>query len=358
MSALTGAANATATANKMSIPSDEHVPSHGGDLTYAVARYGTPPGGWLDLSTGINPTAYPAPTVDAAAFVALPAREAHNALIDAARTAYGVPASVSLIATPGSEIALRLLPLVSPAGSAVVVGPTYESHRHAWSATNRNVVEIAALADIPDNAAIVVLANPNNPDGRSIARAELTDLAGQLSRKGGVLIIDEAFADLDPDLSLAPLLDTVQAIVLRSFGKFYGLAGLRLGFLAGHATVVDRLGVLLGAWPVSSAALTIGRTALADRIWQKETRLAIADKAHRLRELLDQHRVPIAGDAGLFVLAEHRDAFVIHTRLAEDGIWTRLFAYRRDWLRFGLPADEAAFARLDEALATATRGFK
>jgi len=342
----------------MSIPFDAHRPSHGGDLTYAAARYGTPPGGWLDLSTGINPAVYPAPVVDAANFAALPGRSAHNALIEAARTAYDIPESVPLIATPGTEIALRLLPLVAPAGSAVIVGPTYESHRHSWSATDRSVVEIATLADIPDNAAIVVVANPNNPDGRSVARAELADLAGGLSRKSGILIVDEAFADLDPDLSLAPLLDTVQAIVLRSFGKFYGLAGLRLGFLAGHAPIVGRVGDLLGAWPVSSAALTIGRAALADRNWQQEARLAIAGKAHRLRELLDQHGVPIAGSTDLFFLVQHRDAFDIHTRLAEVGIWTRHFAYRRDWLRFGLPADEAAFARLDGALATAMRGFK
>jgi len=356
MSALTGAANATG--NRMSIPPDEHPPSHGGNLSDAVARYGTPHRDWLDLSTGINPTAYPAPTVDAATLTALPGHEAYNALIEAARAAYDIPASVPLIATPGTEIALRLLPLVAPAGSAVVIGPTYESHRHAWSATNRKVEEIAALADIPDNAAIVVLANPNNPDGRSIARAELTKLAGQLARKDGILIVDEAFADLDPDLSLAPLLNTVEAVVLRSFGKFYGLAGLRLGFLAGHASVVDRLGAMLGAWPVSSAALTIGRAAMADRNWQKETRLAIAGKADRLRELLGRHGLPIAGGTDLFILVEHRDAHVIHTRLAEVGIWTRPFTYRGDWLRFGLPADEVAFARLDVALARSTRGFK
>jgi cobalamin biosynthesis protein CobC len=344
--------------DKMTIPPDASIPRHGGDLDYAERLYGKPQDGWLDLSTGINPAAYPSQPIDPAGLAALPGRDALEALINSARTAYGVPADTRLIAVPGTEIALRLLPHVAMSGSVAILGPTYESHRDAWAASGRQVEEIVSTADIPDKAAIVVLANPNNPDGRIFTRAELNDLATRLSRKSGILIIDEAFADLDPDHSLIPDLDKVPALVLRSFGKFFGLAGLRLGFVAGEASLVDRLSQLLGDWPVSSAAITIGRAALGDRDWQQATRIELASKAATLRALLSRHGLSIVGGTDLFVLVQHCDALRIHKRLARAGIWTRSFAYNLEWLRIGLPPDEAAFARLDRALAAAISGSR
>lgn len=344
--------------DKMTIPPDAPMPRHGGDLDYAERTYGNPQDGWLDLSTGINPSAYPAPSIDAAELAALPDRGALEALIDSAREAFGVPTGAGLIAVPGTEIALRLLPLIVDPGSVAILGPTYESHRDAWAASGRQVEEAISTADISDKAAIVVLANPNNPDGRIFTRAELNELATRLSRKGGILIVDEAFADLHPDHSLMPDLDKVPAIILRSFGKFFGLAGLRLGFVAGPTLLIDRLGHVLGDWPVSSAALAIGRAALVDLGWQKAARIELAGRAMTLRALLSRHGLSIVGGTDLFVLVEHRDALRIHKRLAEAGIWTRSFAYNPEWLRIGLPPDEAAFARLDQALATAISGSR
>jgi cobalamin biosynthetic protein CobC len=333
--------------------SDSQFPHHGGDLGFATARYGTPPTGWLDLSTGISPEPYPAPTVEAATLATLPQSSAHAALIEAARSAYRLPAATKLLAAPGSEIALRLLPFVAPPGPVAIVGPTYRSHSDAWLAADRPIVKIAATSDTPPETAVLVVVNPNNPDGRTIAGSDLAEIAERMAAKGGLLIVDEAFADLDPEISLAPLLDSVPAVVLRSFGKFYGLPGLRLGFVAGPASITDRLAQLLGDWPVSTAALAIGRAALTDREWQNSTRRTLAERGKRLRSLLLRHGLRIAGGTDLFVLVEHSAADAIHAQLAEAGIWTRAFADRPEWLRIGLPRDNADFARLDAALAAA-----
>ena len=328
-------------------------PSHGGDLAFATLHYGAPAEGWLDLSTGINPRPYPAPSIDAATLARLPARDGLTRLTDAARTAYGVAHGADLIATPGSEIALRLLPLLGPAGRVAVLTPTYESHADAWLAAGRAVEEISTLEQLPADAAILVLASPNNPDGRTTDPKTLTKLAQRLAARGGLVVVDEAFADLVPELSLLPHLGELPAVVLRSFGKFFGLAGLRLGFVAGPQPLLGRLAGLLGDWPVSNAALVIGASALGDGAWQAATRRRLGEMAASLRGLLASHGLRLVGGTSLFVLAETGDAAAIHHELAKRGVWTRAFARHPQWLRFGLPPDRNALARLDEALRTA-----
>ncbi len=334
----------------MTVRPDAFTARHGGDLALATARYGTPPQGWLDLSTGINPTPYPAPSIPVARCAALPDAGALAALIDAAREAYRVPSSISLISVPGSEMALRLLPYAIPEGKVAIVGPTYRSHYEAWSNAGRTVLSISTLDQLPPETTNVVAANPNNPDGRSISNAELARSAAAVSERGAMLVVDEAFADLDPTLSLVPFLDQTPAVVLRSFGKFFGLPGLRLGFVAGPRVVVDRLAHLLGDWPVSAPAIDVGRMALKDHAWQAETRIRLRESADRLRALLTRHGLNIAGGTDLFVLVETPEADALHHCLAQAGIWTRLFDYRHDWIRIGLPGNAASFTRLDTAL--------
>jgi cobalamin biosynthetic protein CobC len=332
----------------MTFPHDTLSTHHGGNLALARARYGTPPQGWLDLSTGINPVAYPAAAIDSASLAPLPDPDTLQALIATARETYRVPSGASLLAVPGSEIALRLLPFIMPDGQVAIVGPTYGSHDEVWAA-RQPVSAISGLDRIPPAATIVVLTNPNNPDGRTLPGEDVARSTAALAGRGGMLIVDEAFADLHPDASLAPFLDGAPAIVLRSFGKFFGLAGLRLGFVAGPPTVADRLRHLLGAWPVSGAAIAIGQAALGDHGWQSDARSRLAAAAERLRTLLARHGLRVAGGTDLFILVELPDAARLHARLAEAGIWTRIFPYRSDWLRLGLPAGEAGFARLDAA---------
>jgi cobalamin biosynthetic protein CobC len=320
------------------------LPEHGGDLAFATARHGMPAEGWLDLSTGVNPDPYPFAVCDTDA-TRLPDPGALGGLIAAARVRYRVPATVGLIATPGSEIAIHLLPLLAPPGDVVIVAPTYGSHVDAWRAAGRAVAEIAGLEDAPPSAAVVVVCNPNNPDGRRIDPAALAEVAARRA----MLVVDEAYADTAPELSLIPQLATAPAVVLRSFGKFYGLPGLRLGFVAGPETVTQRVATLLGSWPVSGPAITTATQALTDEEWAAATRKALDARSARLRTLLDRCALPVKGATSLFVLVEHAEAAEIHVALAKRGIWTRIFAERPAWLRIGVPTEDG-LQRLERAL--------
>ena len=295
-------------------------------------------------------TRIPCPTSTSRFLRGCPIARALSALLDVARSTYALPAAVPVIAVPGSEIAIGLLPHAAPAGKVAIVAPTYGSHAPAWRAAGRDVVEVGTIAGLPTDARIVILANPNNPDGRITTFDMLDALAERLAQAGGLLVVDEAFADVAPDVSLAPHLAGVPALILRSFGKFFGLAGLRLGFVAGPAAVVTRLAALLGDWPVSGPALAIGTAALSDVAWQNEARAALRQGSSDLRRLLTRHNLASVGGTDLFTLVDDARAAMVHRGLAERGIWTRIFAERPDWLRFGLPPGPAGLARLDHAL--------
>jgi cobalamin biosynthetic protein CobC len=320
------------------------LPEHGGDLAFATARHGMPAEGWLDLSTGVNPDPYPF-AVRNTDTTRLPDPGALAGLIAAASVRYRVPPTVGLIATPGSEIAIHLLPWLAPPGDVAIVTPTYGSHARAWRASGRAVTEIATLEDAPPSTAVVVVCNPNNPDGRRIDPAALAEVAARRA----MLVVDEAYADTAPERSLIPRLAAAPAVVLRSFGKFYGLPGLRLGFVAGPEAVTQRLAALLGSWPVSGPAITTATQALGDDEWAAATREALDARSARLRALLDRCALPVKGATSLFVLVEHEEAAALHLALAQRGIWTRIFAERPAWLRIGVPTDDG-LQRLERAL--------
>ncbi|HZP21197.1 MAG TPA: threonine-phosphate decarboxylase CobD [Bauldia sp.] len=335
------------------------VPRHGGDLAFAHARYPDVTGSWLDLSTGINPVPYPAARLPVENG-RLPGSDDLADLLVAARTAYGIPDGVPCIAAPGSEMAIQLLPLTVPPARVAIVAPTYASHRRAWEAHGHRVVEIAAVGQAPADAGIVILANPNNPDGRVVSPADLARMAERLAAAGGLLLVDEAFADVAPEVSLSPYLGEAPAVVLRSLGKFYGLPGLRLGFVAGRHEAVGRLQRLLGDWPVSAPAIAAASVALPDAAWRRKARARLKRSTAALHRLLGEAGLSVAGGTDLFTLVEDPRAHALHEGLAREGIWTRVFQDRPRWLRLGLTADTPAFRRFAEALrrvtATATTG--
>lgn len=326
----------------ITIPSmaEPDFPEHGGDLAFATRTYGEPHGGWLDLSTGVNPAPYPVPPelLTADLLHRFPGRDVLGRLEAAARMAYAVPANAHLAAVPGSELALHLLPRLAPDRPACILAPIYGGHRTAWPCATK----VTSPDAIPDGA-IAILANPNNPDGRILSRRTLTALA----RRVAWLIVDEAFADTAPETSLVPELPG-NAIVLRSLGKFYGLPGLRLGFVIGAERDVATIAATMGDWAVSSPALAVGAAALGDPDWQAATRARLKSEAEALRALLAPRGLRPIGGTDLFVLVDTPDALEIHVALARRGIWTRAFAENPQWLRIGLPG--AGFARLDQAL--------
>jgi len=318
---------------------------HGGDLATARALFPEAPQPWVDLSTGINPIPYPLPVLPLSLWTRLPGADDQAALIAAARAAYRVPADAGIVAAPGTQILIELLPRFSPSGPVTILGPTYAEHGHAWRKAGYVVTETVLLAEA---AATIVVVNPNNPDGRVLSQAELTSLAAHCAARGGVLVIDEAFADFTPEASIIPELPP-SAIVLRSFGKTYGLAGLRLGFAVGTPDLMARLKAALGPWSVAGPALHVGAQALTDADWLAETGKERARDAARLDSLLAPYG-RIVGGTTLFRLLETPAAAALFARLGRHGIYVRRFQNAPDRLRFGLPGDEASWLRLRQAL--------
>ncbi len=261
-----------------------------------------------------------------------------------------MPTHLGLAAAPGTETILSQLPFLAPAGNVAILSPTYSSHARGWSAAGRTVREIHKLSDVVTTDGIVVLVNPNNPDGRIVAPQDLLALARTLAQRDGLLVVDEAFADVTPDASLLPVLNDEPIAVLRSFGKFFGLAGLRLGFLAGPVTITQRLSEGLGGWAVSGPALEIGAAALSDLQWQDDMRLRLARESGALDGVLMAHNLAIVGGTSLYRLIYHPQAHALHEQLAKGHVWTRCFDYAADWLRLGLPAGEEALSHFEMAL--------
>lgn len=323
---------------------------HGGNLGAALTLFPDAPKPWVDLSTGINPHSYPVSDMPASVFARLPEPSRALELQAAAAAAYGAPSGRHVVAAPGTQILMPLVARLVAPGRARVLAPTYAEHARCAALAGHAVEEAASLGDL-EGADLAILVNPNNPDGRVARRKDLLELAGTMRRRGGILVVDEAFMDVGPaDDSLAGHVGEGGLVVLRSFGKFFGLAGVRLGFALANEVVVRRLRAELGPWVVSGPALEIGLGALADPAWQADMRERLAREASALDVLLSAHGLEIAGGTSLFRLARSADAQSLFERLGRRGILVRRFANLADRLRFGLPAGEAERARLEDAL--------
>jgi len=329
---------------------------HGGDLAAATARFGAPSDGWLDLSTGINPLPYPLPGLPEAAWTRLPQRDREEALIAAARRTYQVAPNADIVPAPGTQSIIQWLPRLLPATRVAVHGPTYGEHAAAWSDAGHAVMHIQGDggAKAPDTGshAVAIFVNPNNPDGRIWPPERLFADAARCAAAGGFAVIDEAFADLAPEASLAPHADAPGIVILRSVGKFFGLPGLRVGFALGGDPLMGRLRRALGPWAVSGPALEAARAALEDDVWIAETRVRLVSLRTRLDAILSEAGLEIAGGTVLFRLIRSTAAVRLHAHLGAHGILTRDFDYDRETIRFGLPSGDADFNRLSRALAS------
>jgi cobalamin biosynthetic protein CobC len=324
--------------------------AHGGRLNEARRMFPGAPEPFLDLSTGINPVPYPLPTFAPDCFTRLPEPEAEMALLSVAAAAYGAIDPSLLAAAPGTQILIDLLPRLWPAEQVAVLGPTYAEHAHAWSKIGASVSTVAHMAAL-EGASVAVVCNPNNPDGRRIAPDRLLALADRLHARGGLLVVDEAFADLEDDcLSLAGALPHPAIIVLRSFGKTYGLAGVRLGFALAAPARAMRIRDALGPWAVSGPAIAVGSTALADHKWREATKARLERDRSRLDAMLALAGLHVIGGTHLFRLGESPSAAAVFQRLGHAGILVRRFAAQPAWLRVGLPGSPDAWQRLEAAI--------
>jgi cobalamin biosynthetic protein CobC len=320
---------------------------HGGNLRRAIAQFGGQPAEWLDLSTGINPHAWPAPPIAGDAWHRLP--EPDPGLVQAACAYYGAP---DLLPVAGTQAAIQSLPRLRTRSRVAVVSPTYAEHGFRWRDAGHDVIDVAP-ADIDAHLGscdVLVVCNPNNPTGHRVQPDVLLAWADRLHTRGGWLIVDEAFGDMEPALSVAAHCGLPGLIVLRSVGKFFGLAGLRLGFIGAEPALLARLADLLGPWSISGPAQVVGKAALADAAWQAAMRTRLADEGGRLRTLLARHGVQSHG-TDLFQWWAAADPVALHDHLARQHIWVRLFPEAARGLRLGLPAAESDWARLALALA-------
>ncbi len=323
--------------------------AHGGSgLDFLATYYPDAPLPWIDLSTGINPWSYPANPSSASALQTLPSPSLYRKCREAMADYLGIDAA-NIAMLPGSQAAISLTPRLFPATTAAVVEPTYGEHCAAWHQAGHLVSSITNPADV-ENSDILVITNPNNPDGRHWSRSDIERMAARQTHRNGWLVVDEAFADVLPQFSVAQICSTENVIVFRSFGKFFGLAGVRLGFAIAPETIVKRLEEMIGPWAVSGPALETGASAYRDKVWHTETRTRLSQAAARLRALLNRNDLGDAGGTDLFLLAEHPDISSLFDILCKHGIYARRFVGNIRWLRFGLPADAEALARLELAL--------
>ena len=324
---------------------------HGGDPKAVEARFGTPKDGWLDLSTGINPVAYPLAPVPGEMVARLPLQSDLDALLDAARGAYGVPEGAAIVASPGTQALIQMAPTLFTPSSVSIMGPTYGEHAPAWAAAGHKVEDVGSIcAQAAQPAPFGVVVHPNNPDGRTQTVEGLLAFSEELHDRGGVLVVDEAFADVTPELSVTPHAGGEGLMVLRSFGKFFGLAGVRLGFAITTPEIAERLAAKLGPWSVSGPALWAGTQALNDRDWTQATRVRLKADAKRLDGLMERAGLKVVGGTDLFRLGESAGAPVLYEKLGQAGILVRPFDYQPKWLRFGLPGAPQEWARLDAVL--------
>ncbi|MBK3797736.1 threonine-phosphate decarboxylase [Azospirillum brasilense] len=323
---------------------------HGGDLDAARAAFPGAPEPWVDLSTGINPWPYPLPPIPIDAWARLPGRAAETALREAAAACYGAPSPDRVAAAGGSQALIQILPRLRCPGTVAVLGPTYAEHAAGWAKAGHRVTEVESLEGC--DADVVVVVNPNNPDGRIVPPETLLALAERQAARGGWLVVDEAFAEVTPERSVASEAGRAGLVILRSFGKFFGLAGVRLGFLLGEPALVRDLRAAVGPWAVSGPALAVATAALSDSAWITATRRRLTEAAARFDRRLAVAGLRVAGGTSLFRLIDDPQAAGLYDALGRAGVLVRRFDYRQDWLRVGLPVDRSVEDRVMVACET------
>lgn len=319
---------------------------HGGRPRAAAARYGIALDRWLDLSTGINPDGWPVPAIPAASWARLP--EDDDGLDQAAQSYFEAE---HVLPVAGSQAAIQALPRLRSPSRVAVLDPGYAEHAHAWRRAGHEVTGVAAerLDEAVQGSDVLLLIHPNNPTGARFPVGQLLDWHARLAARGGWLAVDEAFMDVTPEHSLCRHSARPGLIVLRSLGKFFGLAGARVGFVCAQASLLASLRSVLGPWSVSAPARWVAGAALADRAWQDAARRRLGTGSARLQTLLARHGLDPDGGCALFQWVRTPGAHALHEALARRGVLTRLFVESSS-LRFGLPGDEADWARLEATL--------
>ena len=333
------------------------LPPHGGNIPWASKQFAIPENQWIDLSTGISPWHYPISTLSPRYFQQLP--YATTQLYQAAANYYGCPAEY-LRAVPGSQYAIEQLPtLFAPQKIAL---PTwgYSEHQKAWQAQGSEIIHYtnhSELLQLLNQQAIpyALIIRPNNPSAAFFTIEQVKQVEVLLQQKypnKHLLILDEAFIDLYPQASFIRHPPGPRTVVLRSVGKFFGLAGIRLGFVCAQPALLQRLQAKLGQWLINGPSVGIGQQLFQDKPWAQQQRLRIRQQNKQLQQCLLQAGLPAPlHSAGLFtsVFGEPEKFLQIFIQLAKAGVLVRYFPHpTQACLRFGLPGQhqQACFTRI------------
>jgi len=318
---------------------------HGGNLRHAAQQYGIPLKSWLDLSTGINPNHYPILDIPSRVWQRLP--EDNDGLIEAACAYYDCQ---SLLPTSGSQAAIQVLPRLRPACHILMPRQMYQEHAHAWQSHGHTLTlfDETPNAEILAKVDVMLICNPNNPTGKRFSKKQLLTWHKLLASHHGWLIVDEAFMDTTPNDSIAHHTDLAGLLVLRSLGKFFGLAGTRVGFLLAQQQILTKAQEALGPWSLTGPSRLIATQALNDHTWQVNARKTLSANSLKLKKLLRQYGLSPCGGTHLFQFVLSEQASTIHQSLAKQGIWVRLFKETAA-LRFGLPFNND-WDKLEQAL--------
>ncbi|XKH02373.1 threonine-phosphate decarboxylase CobD [Marinobacter nauticus] len=329
----------------------EPVPEHGGRLRQAARQWGVPESQWLDLSTGINPNPWPIPEIPAPVWQRLP--EDDDGLPELIRQWVEAPAGAACLPVAGSQAAIQALPqLYAPCRVGIPV-PGYREHGYWWQRAGHTVVPVPLESVLESDEwlaslDVLVWIHPNNPTGLALPAGQLQEWHRSLQARGGTLVVDEAFVTPGAD-SLATSVGVSGLVVLRSLGKFFGLAGVRAGAVMSDDSVISALSHRLGPWAMSGPARYLMKHALQDVAWQARTRDSLLEGSRRLSRLLAEAGFGESAGTELFRYLPHPDALAIYGSLARQGILVRLFE-QPPALRFGLPGSETEWQRLAAAL--------
>lgn len=339
----------------------KNMPAHGGQVRQIMRSFPEAPQPFVDLSTGISPYAYPVDQAVIGDWTRLPEAEEEEALRQAAAQAYGAASSDMIVAGPGTQMLIALLPVVLQAKRVTIFGPTYSGHEQSWRNAGADVSIVTDCSSF-ENAVdqpnqVSVLCNPNNPDGRYLSIAYLRKLSERCAESGSYLIVDEAFADFEEENTVS-LLPSPNLIILRSFGKSYGLPGIRLGFLVASKKLADQMRIFMGDWAVSAPALIVGHQALTNTAWITHIRKRLDADRTRLNAALTSAGLPVYGSTRLFTLIHTQQASEFWMFLCKKGIVTRVFPQRPVELRLGVPRNEEEWHRLERALSDWASGSR
>ncbi len=325
------------------------MPDHGGDIIWAANTFGIPHENWLDLSTGISPWSWPCENMPIEPFRTLPPND--DQLRETARKYYACDVE-HILPVPGAQFLISMIPFWVKKGRVALPSIGYREHLNAWIKAGHDTVfyrdphEIFSMIEKGDLNYIVII-NPNNPTSEKMSPDTVLAIQSQLRQKHGqnrLLVLDEAFSDSFPELALPNTERDSNTLVLRSFGKFFGLAGVRLGFFIANPKWLSKFRDVHGPWLVSHPALWLASRALADTPWINQQRRRIKAQSEALRGfLLEHYDDAMIRSSDLFqtVFASADELYRDFLAFAQQGILLRYQSYgdHSAWLRFGLPGE-------------------